>query len=166
MIWLLTASKALHACPPVASTGQVDTGMKDLEETLISALIYFSKTKSHLPEFSTHIHVVCLVKVTKTIRPKPQEKPKPKPLHQMNLEPLLPVTLLHWHNLLPQCLALQGSKQALISYHLPSPQAKHLPREACRSATPAHSFPLCLKTSPHCSNNPSPRPHQEVEGKL
>ena len=43
MVWLLTASKALNACPPVASPGQVDPGMKELEETLISALIYLYK---------------------------------------------------------------------------------------------------------------------------
>src|SRR5258708_7792894 len=87
MVWLLTVSKALHVRPPVASTGDVDTGMKELEETLMSALVYFSETKSHLPAFSTRIQSA-FVKATKTIRPKPKEKPKPKPLRQMNLEPL------------------------------------------------------------------------------
>src|SRR5258708_12419654 len=87
MVWLLTVSKALHVRPPVASTGDVDTGMKELEETLMSALVYFSETKSHLPAFSTRIQSA-FVKATKTIRPKPKEKPKPKPLRPMNLEPL------------------------------------------------------------------------------
>ena len=73
----------------------MDKGMKELEETIIRALLYFSETKSHLKGFSSRV-TSAFERATKTIgpkpqeRPQPQERPKPKALHQLNL-PLLHV---------------------------------------------------------------------------
>ncbi|KAF8334589.1 uncharacterized protein EI90DRAFT_3014876 [Cantharellus anzutake] len=78
--------------PHFASMGQVDTGMEELEGTIISALVYFSEAKNHFTEFSSHI-AFAFKKVATTIRPKQQENPQPQPPRLPSPIILVPKTL-------------------------------------------------------------------------